>query len=123
MESKEIRRQLDIVRAALDEVAKDLSAKHGISLRPGLATFTREGGFSMKLEGAVRGGITREAEYYNLMRDELKLPPLGTQFAQRGEEHTVVGLRKTKVLTRAASGKMYLFGIESVRWLALGARP
>lgn len=99
------------INAALALIAKDAGVS---TLRLGNCRYTREGAFTFVLEGLFEGGLSREATYYDQLREVYDyLPPRGTGFSYRGIGMIIVGANKTgtKVLVNDPSGKELLFRV------------
>lgn len=75
------------------------------------------GSMAVKLEVVEEGGLTPQAAKYNLLREQLGLPALDTEFIYARNYYRVVGLNKTnKVLAvRVATGKRYRFSVSMVQ--------
>jgi hypothetical protein len=95
------------LRVALDEIG----AKHGMTLRDGNCTYSADGAFTLKIEGVVAGGLTKEQSAYEQMREMIGLPPRGAKVRAKVKGRdailTVDGFRSKKVLLKDESGLQY----------------
>jgi hypothetical protein len=114
----------DTIRALRPEIEKalaEIAKKHGLKeLRTGSASYTDGGSFSIKIDGVIAGGLDKAAGLY-VSRDAafLGLPPLGTEFWNKGVSYKTVGLNTTgsKVIVETPTGKRFLFPPEVVKRL------
>lgn len=102
----------DDMNAALDAVR----VKHDLqSLSCAKCVYFADN-FTMKVEGIVAGGLSRDAKLYNESRF-LGLPPLGFAFTSKGEKFVTTGLNTTgtKVYCkRESDGKTYLYPADYI---------
>lgn len=113
---------LRAINADIDSALQAVAKKHGLqSLKTSGASFA-DGYFITKVKGVVEGGKTAEAERYELKRQRLDLPPLGTVFIAKGTQYIITGLSTTgaKILfTKAGTDRPYSAKIAAVKsWIA-----
>jgi len=86
---KQLRPQIEAALAAVAEA-------NGIKIKCGNATFTT-GTFSMKLEGVLEGGLTKEAQRFKMYAKECGMQPewLGQEFEIMGRTIKVTGINTT----------------------------
>ena len=110
--------ELKAIRIEIDEALKTVAQKHNLqTLTAGKATYDTEGAFTFKLEGLVKGGLTPEAQRYNLYKQIENLPELGAEVTLRGKHFTTTGINTTgtKVFIKGIDdGKTYEVKTEAV---------
>jgi hypothetical protein len=90
------RDQLRDIRQDLNAAMAAIAAKHGLGrLEATNASFAGDA-FTFKLEGLKAGGLSKEAQRYNLYRVSADLPPLHTTILLRdGKKYTIEGMNTT----------------------------
>ena len=104
-----------MLRPEIDAALLAVAAKHGLdSLKLGAITYSADG-FTAKLEAVFDGGLTAEQKTYDNARAIYGLPARGFTFkTPSGKRHTVMGLRRTRVVTTGEDGRSYLFNVRDI---------
>jgi len=101
---------LTTLRAEINAALAEVSKRHGLTLKAAGASYTANT-FTIKIEGQIEGGLSKEGELYTKMAGPLGLPALGTTFVHSRRTYKMVGLNTTgsKVLCeRDGEEKRYL---------------
>lgn len=111
--------QLRAINADIDAALAAVANKHGlVSLRTKGTTFDPTGSFTVKVDGMLKGGKTRESSRYEQMLKFRKdLPPLGAQVTLAGRTVEVTGANSTgsKVIARELStNKEWLYPVDAL---------
>lgn len=115
--------KLTRIRDAMNRAFAEIAKAEGLaSFQAGRCTFDRAGGFVWKVEGVEKGGLTREQQRYNALREEVygDLPLLDTSIPlAHGETGIVRGANSTgsKVIIERG-GKQYLYVASHIAELA-----
>ncbi len=106
------------IKADIDKALSQIAYQYNLeTLRTTTASYTSES-FTVKIEGVVEGGKSKQGAAYEAWASSLDLPPLGTTFTYGASDYKIVGLNrtKTKVLaTDLLNGKRYAFWVQSIR--------
>lgn len=113
------------LRTDINAVLAPLASKKGLTLKLGHCTFDRaNGNFTFKLDGTVKGGLTKEEASYETLRSlRPKLPPLRSTFVLDDRTFQIAGANSTrsKVIARM-KGKEYNVPISVVEQAATAAK-
>ncbi|GBG14859.1 uncharacterized protein NMK_2460 [Novimethylophilus kurashikiensis] len=108
---------LKILREEVNEALKGVAEKHGIQISAGHASYT-ETTFTLKLEGLVEGGLSREAQIYEASHGLYGLPPLNTELTLGKDVFVIKGMKargtKCILLEKKADGKEFVGTIDQV---------
>lgn len=106
---------LKALRIEIDQALQHIGTKYGVTLESGNATFTDQRA-TIKLEATVVGGMSEEAERYDLMAPLLGLPPRGSLVALGGTKYVTTGLKsrgKNRVqIARVGDDKVFVCPVE-----------
>jgi hypothetical protein len=97
-----------------------IAAKHNLTkLDLGKITYT-DSGFHAKVEGVFEGGLSKEAQMYQMMQayPSSNLPPLDTEFDNTNGRYKIIGMNSTRtkvICTHLQKGKNYLFPLDLLR--------
>lgn len=119
----------DVIRAIrpeLDKALAEIAKTHGLKeLRAGNGKYTDGGAFSIKIEGIIAGGLSKEESFYDRIASDFGLPPRGTHFtANGGVEYTIVGTNTTGskiIVTRPGKEGRFLIPVSLVKRFAAAA--
>jgi hypothetical protein len=100
---------LKLLRADINAALATVATKyHLASLTAGNATYTKDGSFTIKVNGLAAGGLTREQSAYDQLRDLYGLPERGSTFTTyKGDTFRIDGLARDKVTLERADGKRF----------------
>jgi len=125
------------IRADLDSALLDIVKANGNvkMLKATTCSYDpRSGCFTFKLEGAFKGGLSREEALYEQVAKQISgeqkewdpqkgyiatpgdpMPPLFWEFNSNGERYTIVGANRGRsVIAARADGKRYKFKAEQI---------
>jgi len=115
----QVKATIRALRPEIDKALAEIAKKRGLkSLRAGNASFTNDGFFSLKVEGILEGGLSKEESFYDDIRETYALPARGakftTGFGPTFREYTIVGTNTTgsKIIVKRT-------GIEGLRLLPI----
>ncbi len=113
------RTRAKVITSDIEAALLPIVRKYGLkSITAGRTVITvNNGSMVVKLEVVEEGGLTPQQAKYNLLREQLGLPVLDTEFVYGRNYYRIVGLNKTnKVLAvRVATGKRYRFSVQMVQ--------
>ncbi len=113
------RTRAKVITSDIETALLPIVRKYGLkSITAGRTVITvNNGSMVVKLEVVEEGGLTPQQAKYNLLREQLGLPVLDTEFIYGRNYYRIVGLNKTnKVLAvRVATGKRYRFSVQMVQ--------
>lgn len=120
---KEVIRAL---RPDIDEALAEIAKKHGLKeLHAGNASYTSGGAFSIKVEGIISGGLSKEESFYDEIARDFGLAPRGTVFRYGADrEYTILGCNSTGskiIVTRTGKEGRFLIPLELVKRFAKAA--
>lgn len=112
------------LRQEINAALAPIAAKHGFPLlRAGNITYGN-GTFTIKVDGQMKGALSREAQKYERWRKiNPQLPPLKTSFSHLGRTYTIEGAQGRKQITLTRDdGVSGLMNEEAVVALCKGGR-
>lgn len=126
----DVRNTINTIRPLVDAALAKIAAENGLSsLKLGRGTFSPDGSFTIKLEGVMSGGLTKDAQRYNVLRERLpEFPELGTEaarisYGRKKIELTGANTTLSKVIfTDLENGKSYLAPMPMIRMALQAAK-
>ena len=107
-----MKEKLTEIRKSMDTALKQVANETGTSLKIGNIAYS-ENNFRIKIDGIFGGGLSREAETYDLNREILGLPKRGTEIFLNGKRFRTTGYksraRKNDIIIESdPGGKKYV---------------
>lgn len=109
--------KLQAIREDMTAAMAALLKKHDLAtLNVGNCTYDPSGSFTFKIDGSIKGGLTKEGALYNSMRSfHTGLPALESTFQHKGNTYTIVGSNTTGTKIKVTrDGHKYEFTTEQV---------
>jgi hypothetical protein len=112
---------LRTIHEDIDEHLEIIGKERGITFTLGGFNYDPYyGNFTVKLDGVMKGGQSREETIYENNAPILKLPKIRTVFDYKGSKYKIIGYKvrgtKQPILTeQIGTGKKYTFAIHTVK--------
>lgn len=121
-----VKEAIRALRPDIDKALAEIAKKHGLKeLVAGNASYTHGGSFSIKVEGIIAGGLSKEESFYDQIATDLGLPPRGTIFRYGADrEYTIRGTNATGskiIVERTGKEGRFLLPIHLVKQFARAA--
>lgn len=119
---------LNAIHTDLVAAFATIAAKHNLTkLNLGKLIYT-DSGFHAKLEGVFEGGLSEEAQMYQMVQSyaSSNLPPLDTEFDNTNGRYKIIGMNSTRtkvICTHLQKGKNYLFPLDLLRSIIERQKP